>query len=100
LLGNWRIRFLRDHLGLRRVKTKAKNVARRSIRRGFSPDDAILACGSKDGTVRFRSELVSNSPFAYSWRSVLAVAFSADGKLIATGAEDGTAKIWKFGPAL
>jgi WD40 repeat protein len=62
----------------------------------FSPDNALVASSSADGTVRVWN--VADGSLRYKLQGhsdqVLTVAFSADGSLLASGSNDRTVRIW------
>ncbi|HUW17993.1 MAG TPA: M56 family metallopeptidase [Sedimentisphaerales bacterium] len=71
----------------------------------FSPDGALMASGSMDGTVRLwdvsaRKEIAKLEGHGVpglkgvEYGGVYSVAFSPDGKLLASGSRDGTALLW------
>jgi WD40 repeat protein len=62
----------------------------------FSPDDNMLACGHKDGSVKLWDVQTRNLVRTCERHtdSVRAVAFSSCGSMIASGSDDNTIKIW------
>jgi WD40 repeat protein len=71
-------------------------VGESAVSIAFSPDDDMLACGSKDGTVRIwdiqTSVLVQS--FAGHGGRIFSVVFSPCGNMIVSGSDDNTIRIW------
>ncbi|MGW7056642.1 nSTAND1 domain-containing NTPase [Streptomyces sp. NPDC054887] len=64
----------------------------------FSPDDALLASASSDGTVRLwggAGHRRAVDTLTGHGGPVLSVAFSPDGRLIASAGADGTVRLWR-----
>jgi WD40 repeat protein len=63
----------------------------------FSPDGAILALGSQDGTVAmldWKNGAPNGLPFSGLSTPVTSLAFSPDGEVLATGTDDGLLYLW------
>ena len=63
----------------------------------FSPDDALLVTGSKDGTLTFWDVAKGGKALhtiTAHFGPVQVIAFSPDGKYILTASNDGTARLW------
>ncbi len=62
----------------------------------FSPDGSILACGSKDSTIKLWHSLTGEliATFTGHQGSVYTLAFSPDGNTLASGSADGTVQVW------
>lgn len=65
---------------------------------GFSPDGALIAVGSTDGTVRILSATTAQVVQTLEGHSELVViggvAFSPDGRVLASASVDGTVRLW------
>ena len=64
----------------------------------FSPDGLILACGSKDSTIKLWNSLTGEliATFTGHQGSVYTLTFSPDGNTLASGSADGTVQFWNI----